>query len=332
MSAETTVTAVRPVARDAKRESDGRTGADSALSSDTGTGRGDTTLTAQSDSSKMMGALADSARLDPCAADTSAPWIYPDPSGGLHRQELTIRLLATKPCEIEWRFKGEQAWRRYEDGAVKISQTTDLEYRGADACGNAMAERSEHYQIATPVDSDRCPPGMELISVGETEFCIDRYEWPNRKGARPATFVSLYQAMDSCMSKGKRLCSSDEWKVACAGPYGWTYLYGDRFEPRACITTDTAVAPSGSRPECRGYFDVFDMSGNALEWTSTRSSANNRFYNVMGGFWESGSQSRCFDTRYSYFPQNRHNPVSFRCCADASAPPAGKRGAKGGSK
>jgi hypothetical protein len=37
---------------------------------------------------------------------------------------------------------------------------------------------------------------------------------------------------------------------------------------------------------------------------------------VMGGFWQSGPRSGCFDIRYSYFPQNRHNPVGFRCCKD----------------
>jgi formylglycine-generating enzyme required for sulfatase activity len=58
------------------------------------------------------------------------------------------------------------------------------------------------------------------------------------------------------------------------------------------------------------------MAGNLAEWTSTRSSKNDRFYNVMGGFWESGPQSTCFDKRYSYFPQNRHNPVGFRCCSE----------------
>jgi hypothetical protein len=58
------------------------------------------------------------------------------------------------------------------------------------------------------------------------------------------------------------------------------------------------------------------MSGNLAEWTNTPSARNKQFYNVMGGFWESGRQASCFERRYSYFPQNRHNPVGFRCCAD----------------
>jgi formylglycine-generating enzyme required for sulfatase activity len=134
---------------------------------------------------------------------------------------------------------------------------------------------------------------------------------------RPTAFVSLYQANDSCFSKGKRLCATDEWVVACSGPFGWAYPYGDVYEPNACGTQDTTVRPSGSRPECRGYFDVYDMSGNLAEWTNTRATRNPQFYNVKGGFWASGAGVTCRDTRYSYFPQNRHNPVGFRCCKDS---------------
>jgi formylglycine-generating enzyme required for sulfatase activity len=59
------------------------------------------------------------------------------------------------------------------------------------------------------------------------------------------------------------------------------------------------------------------MSGNLLEWTGTVSRGNPGFYNVLGGFWQSGVRSSCFDIRSSYFPQNRQNPVGFRCCKDA---------------
>jgi formylglycine-generating enzyme required for sulfatase activity len=58
------------------------------------------------------------------------------------------------------------------------------------------------------------------------------------------------------------------------------------------------------------------MSGNLAEWTSTQAKRNSRYYNVMGGYWESGPASGCYATRYGYYPQNRHNPVGFRCCKD----------------
>lgn len=255
---------------------------------------------------------------DTCGSDTSVLWVYPDPSGGLHRSTVSVVFVPSRPCSIFFRLSGDDTtFTAYTNVAVVIESTTTLIFRAVDSCGRAMEVRHETYEILRGPIVQNCPGTMEYVEVGESRYCIDRYEWPNRKGAQPKTYISLYQAMDSCASAGKRLCTLDEWRIACAGPYGWKYPYSDRYEQRACVTTDTIARTTGSHRECRGYFDVYDMSGNVAEWTSTRSTENPQFYMVSGGFWESGAQSGCFDVRYSYFPQNRHNPVGFRCCADA---------------
>jgi hypothetical protein len=252
-----------------------------------------------------------------CAGDTAKPWVYPDPSGGLHRAAISVTFASTKPCTIEWKTDGSAPWVVYRGESIPVTKTTTLFFRARDTCGNAMEPREELYELRPEETARFCPQGMEFVRVGETRYCIDKYEWPNRKGAVPRSFISLYQAMDSCVSAGKHLCTSDEWSLACTGPYGWKYPYGAAYEPHACNTQDTAVRPSGKKVECRGYFDVYDMAGNLAEWTNTKSDRNPQFYNVKGGFWESGPRSGCFDTRYSYYPQNRHNPVGFRCCKEA---------------
>ncbi len=253
----------------------------------------------------------------PCKGDTIAPWVYTDPAGGLHHGKIAIKLFGTKPCTIEWKTDSAAAWNTYNGEAIPIVTSTAILLRAVDSCGNRMEQREERYELRPEDSLTYCPQDMEHILVGSTSFCIDRYEWPNKKGMTPRAYVSLYQAMDTCVSYGKRLCTTDEWTIACTGPYGWKYPYGQTYELYACVSNDTTVRPSGSRPECRDYFGVFDMSGNLAEWTSTKSMRNPHYYNVVGGFWESGPQSGCFDVRYSYFPQNRHNPVGFRCCADA---------------
>jgi len=252
-----------------------------------------------------------------CSGDTAAPWVYPDPSGGLHHKAIEVTFASTKPCMIEWRTDSAAPWVIYKGESIPVKTTTTLYFRGQDSCGNRMAAREESYEIRPEETGKYCPDGMEYVSVGATRFCIDRYEWPNKKGTIPRSFVSLYQATDSCVSENKHLCTSDEWTLACTGPYGWHYPYGAAYEPHACVTQDTAARASGSKPECRGYFGVFDMAGNLAEWTNTKSNRNPQFYNVKGGFWESGPRSGCFDVRYSYYPQNRHNPVGFRCCREA---------------
>jgi Sulfatase-modifying factor enzyme 1 len=252
-----------------------------------------------------------------CAGDTAKPWVYPDPSGGLHRKAVSVTFVASKPCTIEWKADSAAPWIIYKGESIPVTTTTTLFFRAHDSCGNGMETREESYEVKPEDATKYCPENMEYINVGQSRFCIDKYEWPDKRGALPRSFISVYQAMDSCMSAEKHLCTSDEWTLACTGPHGWRYPYGATYEPHACITQDTAARQSGTKPECRGYFEVYDMSGNLAEWTNTKSSRNPQFYNVKGGFWESGPRSGCFDVRYSYYPQNRHNPVGFRCCKDA---------------
>ena len=255
---------------------------------------------------------------DPCTDDTIPPWVYPDPSGGLHYGKIVVHFVISKPCSISWRFNDKKVWNYYSIGSdsIEIAQNTILCYKAKDSCGNTMDTRYEQYEISMPHKQKFCPENMEYVVSGNRKFCIDRYEWPNKKNYKPKSNISIYHAMDSCFKVGKRLCTTEEWSLACSGIHGWKYTYGDNYEPNACVTKDTSVQLIGKRPECRGYFQVFDMSGNLAEWTNTRSVKNRSFYNVMGGFWESGPQSTCIDARYSYYPTNTHNPVGFRCCKE----------------
>ncbi len=276
----------------------------------------------QQDSVKMDSAtVADSSDMvdsvvDLCAEDTVTLWVYPEPSGGLHRKTISVSMVSSKKCDIFYRFAGDEQWIRYSGEEILIDSTSTLQYKAEDSCGHQMDLREEYYEIEVSDKESPCLPGMELVKFGSSEFCIDRYEWPNKKGVIPKSYISLYQAMDSCYSVGKRLCTAEEWMLACSGPHTWSFPYGQVYERYACATHDKKVLVSGSKPECRSFFGVYDMSGNLLEWTSTRAEANRQFYYLMGGFWESGPQSGCSEKRYSYFPENQHNPVGFRCCSD----------------
>ncbi len=251
-----------------------------------------------------------------CANDTMMPWVYPDPAGGLHYGPIHICFQTNKPCTVYWRTGADTAWRAWHSDTFLVDTTTTFTYKAVDRCGHAMEPQEESYVIRPRRSTFPCGTGMEPVETDAKQFCIDRYEWPDRKGATPQTYVSLYQAMDSCAAAGKRLCTADEWSLACAGPDSLSYPYGRRYSRHACVTHDTTMRHSGSKPECRAFFGAYDMSGNVAEWTSTPSKRNAHFYNVMGGFWASGPASGCYEARYSYYPQNRHNPVGFRCCKD----------------
>lgn len=81
--------------------------------------------------------------------------------------------------------------------------------------------------------TDQCPEGMVLV---ESSFCMDKYEWPNKKNIRPMIAVSGrlnrkdQKPMDAtrlCESVGKRVCEASEWIRACRGPAKKNYYLGE---------------------------------------------------------------------------------------------------------
>ncbi len=160
-----------------------------------------------------------------------------------------------------------------------------------------------------------CPKGMKIIEQGN--YCVDIYEWPNKKEAKPVRQVTYQDAVVACKKAGKRLCTAKELETACKGnKKNFNYPYGRRYEPENCNTygnrhIENQVAASGEFPECVSRYGVFDMSGNVAEWTST---GDGTFNYVVGGWWQNGEKrARCS----SYIPLKKSKKfiyVGFRCC------------------
>lgn len=271
---------------------------------------------AKKDSIKRAKEVADSIKAanDPCVNDTIIPWVYPKPAGGLHPTPVKVKFVSTEKCEIKWKFEDESEFKVYDGKPFVINKNRVLLYSAVDPCGNSFSQKRKRYEIAAD-NSSKCPKGMAYIPYNGG-FCIDKYEWPNKPGRRPISNVSFSQASDSCFTIGKRLCEAAEWESCCRGPYNWNYPYGATYLSRACVTQSKAPGKSGRAGECRGWYGVYDLVGNLSEWTATPSTVKKGFFVVKGGFWDSGTRSSCKLSRHSYFPQNPHNPVGFRCCKD----------------
>ena len=154
-------------------------------------------------------------------------------------------------------------------------------------------------------------------------YCIDLYEWPDASGKAPKIAAGFSEADASCKRSGKRLCSEDEWEKACKGPADLRFPYGSAFDPDACNTQDRAtnprkIAASGSFPNCRSGYGVFDLSGNAAEWTASSFEGTGPDKVVKGG----NATRPAFDDRCSSrrrLSVNTHDiNVGFRCCQDAA--------------
>lgn len=193
------------------------------------------------------------------------------------------------------------------------------------------------------IQTTRCPAGMayiregafrmgsasndEMRSFGELplvlkntkDYCIDRHEYPGR-GRTPKTNVSWEAANNLCQSVGKRLCDEIEWERACKGGRNIRYPYGNDFNAEICNTRtkdgkDRPLRAAGAAKRCKSPYGIFDMSGNAAEWTSSR--FRNRDWRIIRGGaanrpdWD----VRCA-SRGNLPPSTQKPTIGFRCCAD----------------
>jgi formylglycine-generating enzyme len=187
------------------------------------------------------------------------------------------------------------------------------------------------------------------LATKPMRFCIDRYEYPNQKGAYPIIMVSWYEAGELCAEDGKRLCTEAEWTFACEGEEASPYPYGYVRDPDACVVDqqwhpfkETAMQPrngsaamaemdrlwqgvqSGSRPRCRSPFGVYDMTGNVDEWT--RSVREGERPSILkGGYW-GPVRTRCRPSTRSHDENHTFYQQGLRCCSDFGAAPVDRTG------
>lgn len=211
----------------------------------------------------------------------------------------------------------------------------DLEIK----CLRSQYDKPNHITICHEFSTapQRCkkPPRKE-------RFCIDPYEYPNKKGAHPPVMVSWNDGTAACGKLGKRLCKEAEWVSACEGPDKLPFPYGHKRDPEKCnidnpwikpeltkvYSTDPAVSqaelarldqsvPSGAKPGCVSGFGVHDLTGNVDEWVTAEAPHRiSRQAGLKGGAW-GHVRNACRPMTTSHPPEFTYYFISFRCCKDA---------------
>jgi len=176
----------------------------------------------------------------------------------------------------------------------------------------------------------------------QMHFCIDRFEYPNRKGDYPIVAVTWSEAAALCAARSERLCSEEEWTFACEGEEARPYPNGFVRDDTACVIDQPHIVvdehalrdressaalleldrlwqgqASGSRPRCRSPFGVYDMTGNVDEWT--RSVGTGRPSILKGGYW-GPVRTRCLASTRAHEESYFFYQEGFRCCADPPTP------------
>ena len=203
------------------------------------------------------------------------------------------------------------------------------------AQGGALSDTAKSYLLYIS-DIQNCQrDGMELFSKtrpaakgsnwewGKDQrddntkaFCIDKYEYPNKKDELPLANISFLDAQAKCKEHEAFLCKKDQWISACRGETRVNlWPYGQNPDDGACNTAGAEAAKSGSKPMCKTALGIYDMSGNVAEWVDDNSTP------VIGGSFKSAAkQAGCEDA--VMVKQTTTSPdIGFRCCRALPALP-----------
>lgn len=137
----------------------------------------------------------------------------------------------------------------------------------------------------------------------------------SRPGVLPWTGMTWPDASRECLAAGFRLCTNEEWQIACGGiERAWHFPYGMAHRPGTCndhVSGSGAVEPTGDRADCRTPEGAFDMSGNVWELTvdGARRGASFKLNAVMFRT----DAARC-DMFYDIAEGYADDDVGFRCC------------------
>jgi formylglycine-generating enzyme required for sulfatase activity len=231
-----------------------------------------------------------------------------------------------------------------DDGDDDSAADTDDEIPEGDARADvALADGPDAGKHKRPHGG--CPSSMVRAGNG---FCIDRFEAPNRRGARPLVMQSANDANAWCSDHHKRLCTEDEWIAACQGDEHRTYPYGNEHVDGRCNDdkpwqkVDEGLlakwpapeakehakelyqgTPSGAKRKCTSEAGARDMTGNVEEWVvRTREHANGWPYILIGCYWSGcygGNKPTCHSTNNAHGPEFRFYETGFRCCKDVAS-------------
>jgi hypothetical protein len=162
---------------------------------------------------------------------------------------------------------------------------------------------------------------------GPVDYWIDKYEASlaydstgpavSVAGVLPQINITQVEATNACIWAGKRLCNDTEWLTACQGFGGLTYPYGNTEVPGACnggaYDSTAVLLPTGSMGSCVSSEGIFDMYGNAGEWTADPDGT------FRGGSYTEAVMNGpgCLYTTTAHTIYYHDVKTGFRCCSDS---------------
>ncbi|MBI5493375.1 MAG: SUMF1/EgtB/PvdO family nonheme iron enzyme, partial [Deltaproteobacteria bacterium] len=158
---------------------------------------------------------------------------------------------------------------------------------------------------------------------------------PPGKENHPVVYVTWFDADEFCRWEGKRLSTEEEWEKAARGTDKRAFPWGNKFSKDKGNTPQYGngdTMPVGSFESGKSPYGVYDLAGNAFEWTAswfqpypgnTHPDENygEKYKSLKGGSWYDCTYYKCGISaptynRIFFDPKTKNNNFGFRCAKD----------------
>ncbi|MDE0892272.1 MAG: SUMF1/EgtB/PvdO family nonheme iron enzyme [Planctomycetota bacterium] len=178
--------------------------------------------------------------------------------------------------------------------AVCVLGTSGLPTRSGLDCSNSHSLLVDRYEVTRLEWMDYLSRQVTPVdSAGEAHWAA----WGSAGATLPATFMSLAEANDFAESEGMRVPSEREWLRISAGTRGQRWPWGTSSVRSVANTMDLGLHAAlgvGTFEAGASPSGVYDLVGNAREWTVPGQASLDGMTQAMGGSWLS-RQRALFD-------------------------------------